>query len=326
VSAIPTFMVSRLASEQVKVVLSGDGGDELFAGYDRYVVEARERRLDRIPGAIKAALGWISRRVPEGVRGKNLLRHWSLRRGRRYLDAATLFRREQQERLFTADVRRTLFDRDPHGHAMRLLDADGHWLSRLQTLDVNRYLPLDILTKVDRMSMAHSIEARVPLLDHKFMEFAATIPPEMTLRGTTTKHVFREAMRPLLPPGVLERPKRGFAVPLQRWFRGQLGEFVRAVLLSETTRRRGVFDPTYLQRVLTWHENGRALDLHLWTMISFELWCRVFLDAPVATTRRPGVSTVFAPGTFEPGLAGRIASGSRAAHGRVAPVRVPDGR
>ena len=126
--------------------------------------------------------------------------------------------------------------------------------------------------------MAHSIESRVPLLDHKVVEFAATIPPDLLIHDGVTKHVFKRAMRGLLPETILERPKHGFAVPLGRWFRGRLGGFLRDLLLSEASRRRGILEPAYVERLIAWHDKGRALDFQLWTLISFELWCRRFLD------------------------------------------------
>ncbi|HET9481734.1 MAG TPA: asparagine synthase-related protein, partial [Candidatus Polarisedimenticolia bacterium] len=109
-------------------------------------------------------------------------------------------------------------------------------------------------------------------------EFAAAIPPEMRLKGATTKHIFKKSMQGILPAGILSRPKQGFAVPLGRWFRGRLGGYVRDLLLSDVCRRRGVLDPDYVTRLLERHQRGRELDLHLWTLISFELWCRAFLD------------------------------------------------
>lgn len=128
------------------------------------------------------------------------------------------------------------------------------------------------------MSMAHSLEARVPLLDHKLVEFAATIPPDLQLRNGTTKHIFKRAMRGILPDEVIARPKHGFGVPLGRWFRGRLASFVRELLLSESSRRRGILDTSYVEQLVERHQRGRELDLPLWTLISFELWCRTFLD------------------------------------------------
>jgi asparagine synthase (glutamine-hydrolysing) len=292
-SAIPTYMVSGLAARHVKVVLSGDGGDELFGGYDKYRVEARERRYDRLPGLARKAAGAAARFMPEGVRGRNFLRHFSLAGEERYVDACTLFRSHELAKLFRPGPRALLQDSDPWRDLARTLARGngGDWLSTLQQFDLNHYLPLDILTKVDRMSMAHSIEARVPLLDHKLIELAATIPAELKLRGSTTKYILKRAMKGILPDEILERPKRGFAIPLGHWFRGSLLGFVRELLLSDTTRRRGYFDTGYIESLLGRSRQPEGLNLRIWTLISFELWCRRFLDArPAAVAhheRRP---------------------------------------
>ena len=278
-SAIPTYLVSRLASQSVKVVLSGDGGDELFAGYDKYLVEQRERSYTPLPALVRSLLGRISRTMPSGMRGRNFLRHMSLAGAERYLDACTLFRREDMKKLFRPDIFELLAPYEPwRPNAACMESGNRNWLSALQRLDVKNYLPLDILTKVDRMSMAHSIETRVPLLDHKLVEFAATIPPEMNLRDGTTKHVLKQAMRGILPDAIIDRPKRGFAIPLGYWFRGKLGAYVRDLLLGETAGRRGFFNRSYIEDLIAQHESGRNLDLQLWTLISFELWARGFLD------------------------------------------------
>jgi asparagine synthase (glutamine-hydrolysing) len=287
-SAIPTYMVSKLAAGHVKVVLSGDGGDELFAGYDKYLVEQQERQRF-LPAPVRSALGVIGRAMPDGMKGRNLLRHLALTGPERYLDAVTLFRREEQQQLLRPEAFEQLANADhAAGYGRSIARANGNWLSAVQYWDLKGYLPLDILTKVDRMSMAHSIETRVPLLDHKVVEFAATIPPDLLLRHGTTKYIFKRAMEGILPDSILNRPKHGFGVPLGRWFRGQLGNFVRDLLLSERSRRRGILNPAYVERLIRLHEQGRPLDLQLWTLISFELWCRTFLDRGART---PTMST-----------------------------------
>jgi asparagine synthase (glutamine-hydrolysing) len=279
-SAIPTYMVSKLAGEHVKVVLSGDGGDELFGGYDKYLVEAKERRHERIPAPLRRLAGAFGERLPEGAKGREFLRHLALDSADRYVDSVALFKEDQKRNLFTREAFENLSRHDPRGEAAeRLSGLKGHWLSKLQYLDHKQYLPRDILTKVDRMSMAHSIEARVPLLDHKVIEFAARIPPELKLRGGTTKYIFKKALRGVLPDAIIDRPKRGFAIPLGRWFRGNLREFARDLLLSPRTKGRGIFNTSYLSRLVEIHDSGRDnLGLHLWTLISFELWCRLYLD------------------------------------------------
>jgi len=278
-SAIPTYLVSRLAARRVKVVLSGDGGDELFAGYDKYVVEQRERRGLGLPAAVRGVMGAIGRALPEGTRGRNFLRHWSLAGAARYVDASTLFRPDDMKHLFQAEALEMIAPHQPWLAKTGFLEAsEGSWLSRLQGLDMKNYLPLDILTKVDRMSMANSIETRVPLLDHKLVEFAATIPAEMNLRGGTTKNILKQAMRGILPQQIIQRPKQGFAVPLNYWFRGKLSGYVRELLLGERAGRRAIFQRSYVEKLLLQHEAGRNLDLQLWTLMSFELWARTFLD------------------------------------------------
>jgi asparagine synthase (glutamine-hydrolysing) len=277
-SAIPTYMVARLAAQHVKVVLSGDGGDELFAGYDRYRVERRERRLHRrIPRGVRRLAGQLGRLLPDGMRGRNWLRHLALEAPARYLDSTTLFRAEERRRLLRREVWARVGERDPR--AAELEREPGlDWLSTLQELDIRRYLPLDILTKVDRMTMACSLEARVPLLDHELVEFAATIPPEYQMRGDTTKHLFKRAIRDRVPAPVLTRPKQGFAPPLGSWFRGALRPFVRELLLSERALGRGFFERGAVERIIARQAAGRDLDFHVWTLISFEMWCRRFLD------------------------------------------------
>lgn len=286
-SAIPTYMVSKLAAENVTVVLSGDGGDELFGGYDRYVVEDRERRLERIPSPARKLMGLVGRNMQEGMKGRNFLRHIALEGDARYLDANTFFKQSEKAQLFQPEAYLQVAQHNPTDMWRKLMATQsGHWLSRLQYLDTKLYLPNDILTKVDRMSMAHSIEAREPLLDHRLVEFAATIPAEFKLRGGVTKYIFKKSLEGVLPDEILYRPKRGFAVPLAKWFRGKLNGFVRDLLLSKTSRDRGIINPLHVERLLELNDAGRNMDLHLWTMITFELWCRRFMDVSAKPRQR----------------------------------------
>jgi asparagine synthase (glutamine-hydrolysing) len=213
-SAIPTYMVSKLAAEHVKVVLSGDGGDELFAGYDKYIVEGRERAYDGLPGAVKKIAGAVGGLMPHGMKGRRFLRHLALSGADRYLDAQSLFHADEMPSLF----QRGAFEQiaDPHSPIVgagfsRPAGHSTDWLADIQYRDLHHYLPLDILTKVDRMTMAHSLEARPPLLDHKLVEFAATIPARFRLNGGTTKYLFKQAMRGVLPDSIIDRQKHGFS-------------------------------------------------------------------------------------------------------------------
>ena len=286
-SAIPTYMVSKLAAEHVKVVLTGDGGDEVFGGYDKYVVEERERSQDELPAWLRSVAARVGRAMPLGMTGRNYLQHMGYEGASRYLDAGTLFRRDEQARLLAPAARAEVQASDPWSAWLSVhRTARGPWLSVLQYCDLQGYLPLDILTKVDRMTMAHSIEARPPLLDHRLVEFAATIPAHLMLRNGTTKYLFKQALRGQLPDEIIDRRKQGFAVPLSHWFRGDWGGYVRDILLSDTCRQRGILDPKYVERILRVHARGRDLDQHIWTLLSLEQWCRTFLDRPAASPAR----------------------------------------
>jgi asparagine synthase (glutamine-hydrolysing) len=299
-SAIPTYIVSRLASEHVKVVLSGDGGDELFGGYDKYRVEQRERRRDPLTRPVAGMFAALASALPEGAKGRRFLRHHSLSGPERYLDSSTVFPIEAQRKLLNGDVLSMIQLAEPGRASLaRLGRSSGHWLSSLQRLDLEGYLPLDILTKVDRMSMACSIETRVPLLDHVLVDFVGTIPSERHLKHATGKALFKRAMRGVLPDEIIDRPKQGFGVPLAHWFRGDLGGFLRDILLDETCKKRGIFQPGYVEKVIDMHERGRDLDTQLWTLVSFELWCRMFLDT--STRRQPTRTSESARGHVEMG-------------------------
>jgi asparagine synthase (glutamine-hydrolysing) len=280
-SAIATFMVSKLAAEHVKVVLTGDGGDEIFAGYDKYVIEDRERAHDLMPASLRRAAGVVGAVLPDGMKGRRFLQHFALDGARRYLDAQSIVHPDEVATLFTPEAAARMARYDPWAESMAHLSTGADWMSAVQYGDLQTYLPLDVLTKVDRMTMAHSLEARPPLLDHRLVEFAATVPPHLRYRDGTTKYLFKQALRGVLPDAIIDRRKQGFAVPLARWFRGPLFEYAHDVLLSDSSRARGVLNPAAVERQLQLHQRGRDLDLRLWTMLSFELWCRRFLDTEV---------------------------------------------
>jgi asparagine synthase (glutamine-hydrolysing) len=220
-SSIPTHLVSRLARQHVKVVLSGDGGDELFAGYDRYMVDYRRRHLGRLGDiGLGGGLRVLSAGLPEGTPGKNFIYNISLPRMERYLDSISLFPLRALGRLLDPSMM-------PDGAApFETSDSAGlDPLSRLQALDLRTYLPGDILAKVDRMTMANSLEARVPLLDHHLVEFACRLPVRLRLRSGQTKYLLKRALGGRLPREILTRPKQGFAVPLEAWFDHRLPGF-----------------------------------------------------------------------------------------------------
>ena len=297
-SAIPTYLVSQLAARQVKVVLSGDGGDEVFGGYDHYRSTLDEARrldaLDAVAQRFSPLRRWMKRTaeaLPESVYGKYWLRHAALDPRMRYIDSATLFLPEMQARLLTGDVRarlRRLQEAsqadalDPQEQRARMLEnAPGDELGRLLYLDTMTYLPLDILTKVDRMSMAHSLEVRPPLLDTALVEAVAAMPSAWKISAGEQKRLLKRAVADLVPAEVLGRKKRGFGVPIRHWFRGPLREAVAGVLTDQRTRTRGLIEPAAIDSLLDRHVNGRRdLSMQLWSLLVLEQWLRMTLDAP----------------------------------------------
>ena len=292
-SAIPTWYVSEIARRHVTVVLSGDGGDELFGGYDRYLPHPRVAKFDRLglPGA-RAAAGALFPLLPHGARGKNFLRHVSRDADGRYLDSLAFFQPDEKHALYSSDVRRSLAEWNVEealsARLARFASLPAN--SRMMRLDFETYLPEDVLTKVDRMSMAHSIESRVPLLDNSVIDFAATLPPALKISNGRRKHILKEAVRTLLPDGILDRRKQGFGVPLGVWFRGGLADVFSDVLMSARTRQRGYFQAGFVDRLVHEHLSGRRdHTLRLWQLLVFELWQRRYLDAtPAAAARAAG--------------------------------------
>jgi asparagine synthase (glutamine-hydrolysing) len=281
-SAIPTWYVSQMARRHVTVVLSGDGGDELFGGYDRYRPHPRVESFDRLAagvGRAVAAAAW--RALPHGVRGRNFLRHVARNPQGRYLDSVTFFHDDEREALLSPALRAQLrgwsseacFGEPFARFAGLPLEA------QLMSFDFETYLPEDCLVKVDRMSMAHSIESRVPLLDHHVVELAASLPAAMKMPGGRLKHLLRTLAFSRVPREILDRPKQGFAVPIGAWFRGGLRDAFGDVLGSPATRQRGYFDDRVVDRLLAEHLAGRRdHSWKLWQLLVFELWHRQYVD------------------------------------------------
>ncbi len=274
-SALPTFLVSRLARESVKVVLTGDGGDESFAGYDRHRALLLAERLSTWWGRpVAAVLDALSPHTGGGQRSRAV-------RLRRFLDAlpASPRRRNHLWRLGMAEpVRAELLTDQGHevfgGVSFYGADVDLPFpLNEALVLDVERYLPDDLLVKVDIASMAHGLEARAPFLDHELMEYVASLPGAYKATPRTGKRVLAEALRGLLPPDVLDRPKRGFGVPLDAWFRGPLAETLREVLLSPRSRARGLFRSERIASLIDQHVAGRVAEHEtLYTLLVLERW------------------------------------------------------
>jgi len=282
-SAIPTYMVSKLARDHVTVVLSGDGGDELFAGYTRYAIERKRGGFERLPKPLReGVMRPLSERLPHAAWGRNYLHNVSLDPVSRFLDSVSVFTSLNRKSLYTSDFAQQL---GPSGYVGRVfydlvenVKSDDQ-VDRLLYLDSKTYLPGDILTKVDRMSMAVSLEARAPLLDHKLIDFVTRIPSSLKLAGLETKHILKSAVKDLVPAEILHRPKQGFGVPIQEWINQQLRARIRETLSESRTRQRGYVDSHYVDVLLDEHERGRRdHSMALWALVMLELWHRRFVD------------------------------------------------
>jgi asparagine synthase (glutamine-hydrolysing) len=282
-SCMPTFIVSRLARGHVKVVLSGDGGDELFAGYTRYAVERDRAGFARLPRLVRRGLMRpLAAGLPHGALGRNFIHNVALDPRERYLDNVSVFNALARRPLYTNDFRRALAGREAAAELFRALGERGpagEGVAPLLYLDAKTYLPGDILTKVDRMSMAASLEARVPLLERDLVEFVSRIPAGLKMRGGESKYIFKRAVRGLVPDEILDRPKQGFGVPVGEWINRELRERIRDTFADPRTRTRGVFEPAYVDVLLAEHERGRRDHSYaLWSLFILELWHRAYVD------------------------------------------------
>ncbi len=291
-SAIPTWYVSEMARRHVTVVLSGDGGDELFGGYERYLPHPRVVAFDRYsPRALRRVAGIAAARLPHGTRGKNFLRHVGRDDRGRYLDAIRFFGADEKPALLTGDVQRAIDALDPETLLARRFERFSPlpWPSQMMRFDAETYLPEDVLTKVDRMSMAHSIESRVPLLDNDVIDFASTLPASLKIKNGRRKHVLKEVAATLLPRDILDRKKQGFGVPLGTWFRGNLRELFADTLLSPSSLQRGYFQPAFIRRIVDEHLAGtRDHTLRLWQLVVFEKWQQQYVNSfPLSSPALP---------------------------------------
>jgi len=289
-SAIPTMYLSELTCKQVTVALTGDGGDELFAGYDRYRAVELAARIDRLPGLLRVPLtSSLWQRLPASVRQKSKLRQIkrflsALRQSpeRRYANWVSIFDDSRRPSLFSADFTQALKGYDGASFLLQAYAncAEPNIVQRTTCVDVESYLPCDILTKVDIASMAYSLEARSPFMDHKVVELAARIPSSLKLQGGRGKRILIETFRDLLPESIQNRPKMGFGVPLDHWFRHELREMLTDTLLESRTLQRGYFDPATVRRLVDEHVRSQwDHSARLWLLLVFELWHRQFVDA-----------------------------------------------
>jgi asparagine synthase (glutamine-hydrolysing) len=283
-SILPTYFVSCLARQHVTVALSGDGGDELFAGYTRYGIQQRRQAAALIPqGAWRFYRERLFPLLPKGMRGRQLSYNLSLPWQERYADEVCLIPAfERDMPLLSPEFRATIAESgDPQEILLQLFAnaPASDPISKMLYVDTKTYLVEDILTKVDRMSMLTSLEVRVPILDHTFVEWVTSLGPEWKMRDGKQKYIFRKlAERVGVPREVLYRPKRGFALPLVHWTRNEMKDLILGVLLDPCTLQRGYLDPKGVRHLLDEHMSGkRNHSGRVWRLLLFELWHRNFL-------------------------------------------------
>jgi asparagine synthase (glutamine-hydrolysing) len=298
-AAITTYLICSAARKDLTVILSGMGGDEVFAGYPRYLAARLAAAADVLPGGVRAAIrrgfdGRLSLGAPGRMRGprRNLMK---LLRGidesphDRYLTYSSYYQAPELMRLLSPDRRASLAGHDPFRHHRRYFERvrGQHWLNQLLYVDAKTFLPCLNLTYTDKMSMAASTEVRVPLLDDEVVALGARLPPDMKLRRLTRKYILKKSMEGTLPKEVIWRPKAGFGAPIRAWLAKDLRPLVDDVLSPASVKARGLFDPAEVQRLLRANQEGTEDNaLRIWELLTLELWQQTFLDRPLV----PGAS------------------------------------
>jgi asparagine synthase (glutamine-hydrolysing) len=285
-SAIPTYLVSKLTRSYVTVALTGDGGDELFAGYERFYAMQLIARLGVVPRSVWGLAARAAERLGEGTsyynpikRARRFIRGAALPPSLAYFDFIRLF-----DPALTTDLN-PAFDDDAGAHFVAVCGGEQSDLPGLLDVNMRTYLPDDLLIKTDRSSMAASLETRAPMLDHWLVEMTATIPLNLKLKGSTTKYLLKELANDLLPADIVHRPKHGFGVPLGAWLRKDAAQ-VRETLLSPEAQARGLFRVSAVERLIDDHVSGRRdHGQRLWTLLTLEWWHRLFIDP--ATIQHP---------------------------------------
>ena len=296
-SAIPTYYVAQIARQHVTVALNGDGGDESFLGYTRYAQCLQTEWISRLPRALRKLTSHLLQCIPpdmDCVRVLRVARRWlsylSEKDSRRYAPSMAYFYEHDKVTSYDRQLRPFLRNSsldllEPYFQKSKSYVGGAAWA------DIHTYLPDDLLVKVDIASMAHGLEARSPLLDHHLMEWAARIPSAQKMDRGVTKAILKSALEPFLPNEVLYRPKMGFGVPIDEWFKGELKELAYDVLLSTQARQRGLISPAYVETML--HEHCGGVRLHhtrLWALLILELWFQMWIDPPEVPLAPPVMS------------------------------------
>lgn len=280
-SAIPTYYVSKIARENVTVILSGDGGDEMFAGYRRYINRDLYARYRKIPCLIREKLlGPVANLLPFQMPGRNLLLEISRQEKKENFEWFEIYPYIKNE-MYSREFQKELLSVDAAGSVIHYWQnmPESPLLSRMQYTDTKVYLPEDILVKVDRMSMANSLETRAPLLDYEVAEFAARIPPEWHFKDGRAKYMLRKVAKKFLPEPIFQKKKQGFAIPASVWFRNELRDMTSDLLENPRFQSRGYFKAKNVSKILKEHQKGaRDYSTWLWCLINFELWFQTYMD------------------------------------------------
>ena len=290
-SALATWVLAEMTKKHVTVALNGDGGDENFAGYTRYSFFQFSQKYDQIPSWIRQTLKKGTQMCEKMIpllffhRARRFAQHSFSTPAERYMNYIAFFLDEQKQDAYTPEFLETMKG-DPSVNLFqdsfiksRTQGAD--FLEQSLFCDIEHYLPEDLLVKVDIATMAHSLESRSPFLDHHFLEWTATIPSELKLKGANQKKwILKQALEGILPPEILYRKKMGFGVPLEHWFRNELRDLCRDTLLSKQAKARGIFRPEWVEKILTQHQNtSMNYSNHIWAMLTLEQWFLIFFDA-----------------------------------------------
>jgi asparagine synthase (glutamine-hydrolysing) len=282
-SVLPTYYLSKLAREYVTVALSGDGGDEIFGGYNQY---RRQLRIERLPAGLRYLFGHASTLMPEGLRGRKHLTTLHCDLATRYTQSSTLYPVGWRSAMYLPEYFVHVRNHDPCARQMTLFQMTLHLdtVARMQHADARLLLPDNMLVKVDKASMLNSLETRAPLLDQELVEYVTSLPSALRVRNGTLKYVLKQATADLLPRDIVARKKHGFSVPLDLWFCGELADVARDVLDSTRARQRGIFQPDFIRKLLQEQASTRLVRYGriIWALLCLETWFQVFLDAPTS--------------------------------------------
>lgn len=281
-SAILNYLICQEARQFVTVGLTGIGGDEIFGGYPRYLGLMVDKYYQRLPGSLRSALSGISDFIPQtrdsqnmGGRLSRFIKSSQETKNDRYISWLTYFDKEMKTKLLNQGLEDSIYLHYNYLESQETPD----FLNSASYLDINTYLPDDLLVMADKMSMANSFELRVPLCDHELMEFSASIPFSVKLKGFRLKSLFKKAVKDILPSEVINKRKQGFMVPLADWLKDDLQDFVKGVLSESTIKKRGIFNSKYVNELLSLHFQGKKIFTHqIWALLVFELWARQYLD------------------------------------------------